>query len=819
MSRLTATQVIANGNYLEPDFEPTSLTVSQLLGVLHHHGISYPTPYTKPKLVATFNDKIKANLVHLQRQRLKAESSIASDDGITDGMTGQPISSQRQHADTTTTRRTSRRLSRAPPDEISEPLKVDPPKRRRSSVQPRVGGASAVRPEPQPTVAEESEPEEDELPARKVSRGGKKKTAGQSIRRRSQNEDSGWEDNNIFQSGQSGGETSSPGRRKSKSRTRRSTTRKSRASSSLPSESSPMSSPTRPSGSQGMFSSSFAPRLPQLPSPRSRNFLVPTRFDDDDDEPVPVVQQPSPSPSPAPAPIRHRSPMSPEPKHEEQDSYDEYPPDDQNHYEDHGSAYAGSADGGEEQPLVVSPDHKGVAELSDDEEFAITEAPEGRAMLGSWTKAGLWGSLAAMGVACAGVYKQEAMSVGYCDTGSNTNAILESYREERLAMRKCSEEHNSSEWVEWAASIGNVTCPGTQARALPVPLLPDSCTPCPPHAECRQPDHIECEVGYVLEYPFPLNWAPLTLEPSNATFKPNDFGTSVWSVKRFLFDGAPLLEPVAFAPKCIRDPSRLKKLSTLGKWVEGLLKEHRGAVLCDDPNKEFVTVSNTDGGEAKFWGLPYDDELKAKVTSRFPRLQGAELEYLYSNAVMDLQNDGTIIISSDSSGKAYIAHTVPELSMKCEAKVTAYRLGRAYWQSVLGSSLFGTFLTWMYYRSLGRRQLKQRAREIAPAALRQVRNAELAYHTDPVTTPSASISSLQLRDYLLHDMSLSQRTALWNEVAKLVEQNTNVRANLEESDNGDEMRVWRWVGGGIGVGKLEASPEPEEEREGESGQE
>lgn len=91
MSKLTASQVIALGNYLEPDFEPSSLTVSQLLGVLGYHDVKYPTPYSKPKLVQVFNDEIKAKSSKLRRQRLKHESSIASDDGITDGVTGKPL--------------------------------------------------------------------------------------------------------------------------------------------------------------------------------------------------------------------------------------------------------------------------------------------------------------------------------------------------------------------------------------------------------------------------------------------------------------------------------------------------------------------------------------------------------------------------------------------------------------------------------------------------------------------------------------------------------------------------------------------------------
>lgn len=38
----------------------------------------------------------------------------------------------------------------------------------------------------------------------------------------------------------------------------------------------------------------------------------------------------------------------------------------------------------------------------------------------------------------------------------------------------------------------------------------------------------------------------------------------------------------------------------------------------------------------------------------------------------------------------------------------------------------------------------------------------------------------------------------------VVEGNANVRANLEEVQGGDELRVWRWVGGGAAAGRSPA---------------
>lgn len=90
-NRLTSAQIIALGNYLRPDFDPSTLTVSQLLGVLGYHNIIYPTPYSKLKLIQCFEEEIKHKANTLRKERLEKANSIASDDGITDGLTGKPL--------------------------------------------------------------------------------------------------------------------------------------------------------------------------------------------------------------------------------------------------------------------------------------------------------------------------------------------------------------------------------------------------------------------------------------------------------------------------------------------------------------------------------------------------------------------------------------------------------------------------------------------------------------------------------------------------------------------------------------------------------
>lgn len=89
----------------------------------------------------------------------------------------------------------------------------------------------------------------------------------------------------------------------------------------------------------------------------------------------------------------------------------------------------------------------------------------------------------------------------------------------------------------------------------------------------------------------------------------------------------------------------------------------------------------------------------------------------------------------------------------------------------------------------------KRVAELVQIALDTLRNQEIAYYTDPISAPQPYLSSLQLRDLILqNEHSVSSRRRLWDQVERVVESNANVRANLEEVQGGDELRVWRWVG-------------------------
>ena len=91
MSRPTTSQIIAKGEYLQPSFDPKSLTIPHLIGIFAYHGVAFPAQHNKAKLVEIFNENIKKNAPNLMKQRLERQETMASEDGILDGVTGNPI--------------------------------------------------------------------------------------------------------------------------------------------------------------------------------------------------------------------------------------------------------------------------------------------------------------------------------------------------------------------------------------------------------------------------------------------------------------------------------------------------------------------------------------------------------------------------------------------------------------------------------------------------------------------------------------------------------------------------------------------------------
>jgi hypothetical protein len=90
-SRLTSTEVIDSGKYLEDDFDPNTLTIPHLTAILNYHNVNKPPQANKGKLVQTFNEEIVPKRTKFRKDKSANEDSQPSSIGINDGITGEPI--------------------------------------------------------------------------------------------------------------------------------------------------------------------------------------------------------------------------------------------------------------------------------------------------------------------------------------------------------------------------------------------------------------------------------------------------------------------------------------------------------------------------------------------------------------------------------------------------------------------------------------------------------------------------------------------------------------------------------------------------------
>ncbi|KAH7889731.1 Man1-Src1p-C-terminal domain-containing protein [Phlebopus sp. FC_14] len=750
---LTAAQIISQGEYLNTDFDPASLTVSQLLGILGYHNVRFPTPYTKPKLVQLFLDEIKPKAAKLRKERLKRENSVASDDGIKDGITGQLI---RESAKGLSTRRSSRRLSRALEAEEVIP-QPEPSKRRRSSAQPNLFGPSRTKARAtQSVLMEESEPEEEEMPARKDASPRP---------RRSLADDSGWEDNNIFQSG---AESSSPTRPSPARRAARKSAapRKSRHATSAPPQLSPPSSPAKAPFFQPARSpppqSKFEPQLPLDVLRQTRQFV--TRPE--------IVERVS---SIQPGPSQHQPLQT--------SSNDLKPADEEAAAKSNVSLFnvseveSGQLDDDRQVMAVSELIVRGGTERS-------RPAPPLKQSR-SYFLSLLYATCAVVAFSVMVKYKRESASIGYCDTASNTNRALEEFQAHLAETATCNQTLVDLPSVLVHCVTTRDSTPCGPFSLIPLPH-PSACTPCPEYATCTQ-YAVTCYTGYI-QRPHPL-LGFLTL-----------FGTSpsapmqlVWNLIAGATNGLPGLGPVALPPHCIEDPKRKRNIGALGKAIEALLGQERGSLVCAGGQEDQRLIADCEGGEAKKWGLEVEVLREIMRRKTAPHLLET-YDDTFNEAIQQLVQWGSVVFGEDMSGKRYLAHKAPNLTLICQITLEFRRMWQR-WRTTVFGFLAGVCVLYLFKRSRVQRQIEgKRIAELVQIALDMLRNQELAHHTDPVTALHPYLSSLQLRDLILQDEhSISARRKLWDQVERVVEGNANVRANLEEV-HGGELRVWRWVG-------------------------
>lgn len=146
----------------------------------------------------------------------------------------------------------------------------------------------------------------------------------------------------------------------------------------------------------------------------------------------------------------------------------------------------------------------------------------------------------------------ESSSIGYCDSASSTNRILQARQQAIDSARACVQRTitNGDEY-------GGIE--GCDASALPmVPFLPrpTECTPCPAHAVCEQGQVMTCDREYLLQ--------PSALEPFAE-----------------VLNGLPGLGSVAFPARCVPDTQKRRNVGYLARALEAELAKEKGEFVCE----------------------------------------------------------------------------------------------------------------------------------------------------------------------------------------------------------------------------------------------
>lgn len=419
-------------------------------------------------------------------------------------------------------------------------------------------------------------------------------------------EDSGWEDNNIFQSG---AESSSPVRPPPKPRTRK-------AAAPKASTSSRKSSRKATSAPPEYLSSSSPPHEPQVAeeeggdpvaSPPQSKFaphLSPEAIRENDNI-VGGVQH-SPFKKFITSPFKALSPLGVAKTRELIEEADEEDlgeevlegfVEEEASVADADDAAEDASETDEIDELDESEDGKqdlSVAQNLVDDAVVRPSSRPGPPRSGFLLRFLAVGSLLLVYLV-VGPYKAQSAALGYCDTDSNTNDALERLRTRNTAIEACNRDNRTSLYLP-TAGVEEEPCPPPPL----LPLIPDECTPCPEHATCT-PDTVSCEHGFLLR-PHPL-LAFITLPSSNTLSPHSQLSPSSDAVLKFIsatLDGVPGLGPVALPPRCVEDPKRKRHIGVLGKAIEAVLGLERGKRLCAS---EVPPIQDTEGGEARRWGM------------------------------------------------------------------------------------------------------------------------------------------------------------------------------------------------------------------------
>lgn len=363
-----------------------------------------------------------------------------------------------------------------------------------------------------------------------------------------------------------------------------------------------------------------------------------------------------------------------------------------------------------------------------------------------------------VGLATTGAwYRKEKFAVGYCGTGEY-NSVLSNY----------------DGFIEFWSEV-----------------LP-ACTPCPENAECFENFDLECDEGFVAEA-HPLSFNGFVPLPPKCVYD-----TRIVSVAQQILDFLRLQNAHAEcgAPgedgtnEVVQTEFSYEELYNFGRdnvhafddkvWTQAM----KAVGEQDDIIVRFVCAGQLRTAQLH---LPPDFLL---TQIRTIRKRESHTATRMVDGKPEVYNEDVVVAKEifQSNSDAYFT-----LRCKCDRFVRGWLADNQFY--ILG------FLIAISAAIVGKEVYNQRKREESQIAdlvkKSMARIIEQAREADADTTGLFGprfIALPQLRDELLSDIpSGTKRTALWQKVRDVVEQNSNVEAITKEF-RGEVTRVWEWIG-------------------------
>ncbi|EFX01137.1 sister chromatid separation protein [Grosmannia clavigera kw1407] len=383
-------------------------------------------------------------------------------------------------------------------------------------------------------------------------------------------------------------------------------------------------------------------------------------------------------------------------------------------------------------------------------------------------------------------YRQEKMAVGYCGLGRSVVPLL-------------------TEQIDWLMDRLPEPMRETVAMVEMPPrlsvLVEPQCELCPAHAFCYSDFSVRCESGYLLK-PHPLSLGGL----------------------------------VPLPPTCEPDGERARRVKAVADKAVEELRNRRARWECGDlVDDDGISAASPAMDVPVLKRVIADKRSKKMSKDEFDDLWTAAIGEIETREEVEIEPEYTAPDSGAVSDARLSSTSLARLPFTCAIR-RSIRLGFARYRFPV-SVLVLAVLALLYVRARfrARRAMLARVPALVDLALERLAAQKELYLIDEDEggergvdrdadglRPDPFLFLPQLRDDVLRSThSLAARERIWKPVRAVVEQNSNVRAGQREGRNGEVGRAWEWIGpvgttahGGVAV--VAHRPDP---TEGASGSE